>query len=241
MKSVHPYKKPMSGPMDSRRKTYCPPARGNIAASSPYASAPSSVMMPVRIHATSTNQGEWTLRPMSAETMKIPEPIIEPATSIVASVSVMALTNSDCGCVAVSFAIMLRGSGCGSRVTQARHTNAGVFSRRGKHGNLCWRKGWTLGQIEHDLPFHPDRSAVRLGPGTESIVAQHLIETPVVATVAGWRVLEAEHPPALVDVELHDDVLSPHRRGNGERRDEHLGRCRRQVLARASSGTGTNS
>ena len=33
---------------------------------------------------------------MLAETMKIPEPIIEPATSIVASVRVIALTNSGC-------------------------------------------------------------------------------------------------------------------------------------------------
>src|SRR5437762_2149096 len=94
-----------------------------MAASSPYASAPSSVMMPVRIHATSRNQGDPTLRPMSAETMKIPDPIIEPATSIVASVSDMALTNSDCGCVEDSFTIGLRGSrisGLGGRQTQER-------------------------------------------------------------------------------------------------------------------------
>jgi hypothetical protein len=35
---------------------------------------------------------------MLAETMKIPDPIIEPATSIVASVRVIALTNSGLGC-----------------------------------------------------------------------------------------------------------------------------------------------
>ena len=35
---------------------------------------------------------------MLAETMKIPEPIIEPATSIVASVRVIALTNSGLDC-----------------------------------------------------------------------------------------------------------------------------------------------
>jgi hypothetical protein len=34
---------------------------------------------------------------MSAETMKIPDPIMEPATSIVASVSDMAFTNSEDG------------------------------------------------------------------------------------------------------------------------------------------------
>jgi hypothetical protein len=44
---------------------------------------------------------------MSAETMKIPEPIIEPATSIVASVSVSALTNSrDDGVSAVGFVLV---------------------------------------------------------------------------------------------------------------------------------------
>jgi len=41
-----------------------------------------------------SQKGEPTEREMSAETMKMPDPIIEPATSIVASVSVSALTNS---------------------------------------------------------------------------------------------------------------------------------------------------
>src|SRR5216110_1418317 len=80
--------------MDSRRKTYWPPARGYIAASSPYESAPKIVITPVAIHAMSSQKGELTVREISAETMKMPEPIIEPATSIVASVSVSALTNS---------------------------------------------------------------------------------------------------------------------------------------------------
>src|SRR5690349_19163396 len=88
----------MSGPIDSRRKTYWPPARGNIAASSPYASAPRRVMTPVTIQAKSSQKGEPSVRDMLAETMKIPEPIIEPATSIVASVRVIALTNSGLAC-----------------------------------------------------------------------------------------------------------------------------------------------
>src|SRR6266480_6634173 len=50
--------------------------------------------MPETIHAISSQKGELTARDISAETMKIPDPIIEPATSIVASVSVSALTNS---------------------------------------------------------------------------------------------------------------------------------------------------
>src|ERR1700694_3041272 len=80
--------------MDSRRNTYCPPARGYIAASSPYASAPKMVTTPETTHAMRSQKGELTVREISAETMKIPDPIIEPATSIVASVSVSALTNS---------------------------------------------------------------------------------------------------------------------------------------------------
>src|SRR2546423_14159891 len=52
------------------------------------------VTTPETIHAISSQKGELTVREMSAETMKMPEPIIEPATSIVASVSVSALTNS---------------------------------------------------------------------------------------------------------------------------------------------------
>ena len=49
---------------------------------------------PETIHAMSSQKGEMTVREISAETMKMPDPIIEPATSIVASVSVSALTNS---------------------------------------------------------------------------------------------------------------------------------------------------
>src|SRR4051812_30611931 len=80
--------------MDSRRKTYWPPALGYMAASSPYASAPRIVTTPETTHAINSQKGEPMVREMSAETMKIPEPIIEPATSIVASVNVSALTNS---------------------------------------------------------------------------------------------------------------------------------------------------
>src|SRR5438105_1144958 len=50
--------------------------------------------MPETIHAISSQKGELTVRDISADTMKMPDPIIEPATSIVASVSVSALTNS---------------------------------------------------------------------------------------------------------------------------------------------------
>lgn len=58
-------------------------------------------MTPVTSHATRSQNGEPRLRAMLAETMKIPEPIIDPATSIVASVRVMALTNSGLDCVGI--------------------------------------------------------------------------------------------------------------------------------------------
>ena len=92
--NVQPYRKPGNGPSDSRRKMYWPPARGNIAASSPYASAPSTVITAVSSQTTSSQNGEPMVRPMSADTMKMPEPIIDPATSMVASVNVRARTNS---------------------------------------------------------------------------------------------------------------------------------------------------
>src|SRR5678816_2795994 len=91
----------MRGPSDSRRKTYCPPALGYIAASSPYARAPSKVITPVTTHAMSSRQGEGSDLAMSAETMKIPEPIIDPATSMVASVNVMAFTKPECSACAL--------------------------------------------------------------------------------------------------------------------------------------------
>src|ERR1039457_2422572 len=51
-------------------------------------------MIPVRIHAIRSQPGDPSVLPMSAATMNTPEPIMLPATSMVASVSVMALTNS---------------------------------------------------------------------------------------------------------------------------------------------------
>ena len=48
-------------------------------------SAAITVSAPVTPHTTSSQPAEPTNRAMSAETMKTPEPIIEPATSIVES------------------------------------------------------------------------------------------------------------------------------------------------------------
>ncbi len=64
---------------------YWPPAFGIIAASSPYESAAATVSTPVMSQAASSPPVEPVRRAMSAETMKMPEPIIEPTTIIVES------------------------------------------------------------------------------------------------------------------------------------------------------------
>src|SRR6266487_4285856 len=58
--------------------------------------------MPDSAHTTSSRPGAWTSRRISAETMKIPEPIIDPTTSAVASSRESALTKSACGCWVVA-------------------------------------------------------------------------------------------------------------------------------------------
>src|SRR6185295_12895433 len=80
-----PNRNPIDGPYASRRKTYWPPARGHIAASSAQQSAPVMVSTPASAHAASNQPGEPTSRDDSADVIKIPEPIIEPTTIIVAS------------------------------------------------------------------------------------------------------------------------------------------------------------
>src|ERR671939_432200 len=80
-----PKRNPIDGPYASRRNTYWPPARGHIAASSAQQSAPVIVRTPARAQAAITQPGEPTNRDDSAETIKIPDPIIEPTTITVAS------------------------------------------------------------------------------------------------------------------------------------------------------------
>src|SRR6266850_452763 len=82
---AQPKRNPIEGPKASRRKTYCPPARGHIAASSAQQRAPVIVRTPASAQATSSQPGAPTSREDSAETMKIPEPIMEPTTIMVAS------------------------------------------------------------------------------------------------------------------------------------------------------------
>src|ERR1700674_5513406 len=83
--SDQPKRKPVAGPKASRRKTYCPPARGIIAASSAQHSAPVIVSTPASAHAAKSHPGAPTSAADFAETMKMPEPIIDPITIIVAS------------------------------------------------------------------------------------------------------------------------------------------------------------
>src|SRR6476619_2150047 len=55
--------------------------------------------MPVIAHTTSSHPADPTNRPISAETMKTPDPIIDPATSMVESSKPSCLTNpSDVVC-----------------------------------------------------------------------------------------------------------------------------------------------
>src|SRR5688572_22740988 len=82
-----PKRNPTDGPYASLRKTYWPPARGHMAASSAQQSAPVIVSKPASPQAASNHPGDPTRRADSAEVMKMPEPIIDPTTIIVASSS----------------------------------------------------------------------------------------------------------------------------------------------------------
>src|SRR2546428_3972986 len=57
------------------------------------------VTIPEAAQTTSSRPGAWTSRSISAETMKIPEPIMDPTTRAVASTRDNAFTKSACGCL----------------------------------------------------------------------------------------------------------------------------------------------
>src|SRR5271156_855191 len=82
---VQPYRNPSVGENDSRRYTYCPPACGIIDASSPYESAAVIVRTPAITQESSSHPELPSCRDMSAETIKMAEPIMDPATIIVLS------------------------------------------------------------------------------------------------------------------------------------------------------------
>jgi hypothetical protein len=85
----------MDFPYASRKKTYTPPARGIMVASSEQQRAPVIVNKPATAHARSNQPGAPLSRDDSAEVMKMPEPIIEPITIIVASTGPSARTKPD--------------------------------------------------------------------------------------------------------------------------------------------------
>src|SRR6185436_14633520 len=99
--SDQPNRNPIEGPYASRRKTYCPPARGHIAASSAQHSAPVIVSTPASAHAASSHPGEPTSRDDSAEVMKMPDPIIDPTTIVVASSRLRPRTRFEEGVLAI--------------------------------------------------------------------------------------------------------------------------------------------
>src|SRR3954469_19431185 len=83
-----------------------------------------------RTQASISHIGDGTPRAMLAETMKIPDPIIDPATSIVASVRDIALTNPvpDCGVASVGTAeLLMQGTEKARRASPA--VAGGVFCR----------------------------------------------------------------------------------------------------------------
>src|SRR2546426_2917083 len=82
------------------------------------------VTTPESAQTTSSRPGVPTSLRISAETMKMPEPIIEPTTSAVASRREMAFTNSVCGCCAVAMRVLGREEGAGP------HNLVGLKRRR---------------------------------------------------------------------------------------------------------------
>src|SRR2546421_13015875 len=94
-KRVQPYKNPIEVPYASRRKTYTPPARGIMVGSSEQQSAPVMVNKPATPQASTSQPGAPLNRDVSAEVMKIPDPIIEPITIIVASTGPSPRTKPD--------------------------------------------------------------------------------------------------------------------------------------------------
>src|SRR6185436_1295690 len=204
--------------MDSLRKTYCPPARGYIAASSPYARAPRIVTTPDTIHAISSQNGELTVRAMSAATMKMPEPIIEPATSMVASVSVSALTNSrdDAVLSAPLVAVVVVKAFPGLRL------RLGVFlplcgrNVRPQRG-FCQRNG-----LENylDLGSVPLRRTVGMDARSESHRAQNFGDPLVVVAIASWIESNQLGVALLVHVEKGLHVKALYRLRRRHRRDE---------------------
>src|SRR5215213_5044589 len=147
-----------------------------------------------RTQASTSHIGEGTPRAMLAEVMKIPDPIIDPATSIVASVRDIAFTKpgldpaSDCGVASVETAELLMQGAGRKREGRPRRVPAAFFfganlakCREALQVSLD-RGRWNHGgarripselEVEAQLRDHADRRAVGTSPGAEPVSAQH--------------------------------------------------------------------
>src|SRR5271157_1284295 len=87
------------------------------------------VMKPVTSHAAISSAGELTSRAISADTMKMPEPIIEPITSVVALVRPSPFTNSlsPLARETVFVSVLNRPLGCGRYLRKNLHEKPQEF------------------------------------------------------------------------------------------------------------------
>jgi hypothetical protein len=79
-----PKRKAGSAPYASRRYTYSPPARGNMAASSATVSAPHSEITPPRIHTSATPPTLPASVATVLGTRKMPLPMVSPTAAAIA-------------------------------------------------------------------------------------------------------------------------------------------------------------
>src|SRR5215203_5384623 len=122
-------------------------------------------MTPESTQASIIQSGDGRSRAMLAETMKMPDPIIDPATSIVASVRVIALTNpeSDCGVASVETAELLM------QVRKKREGVDGGYRRRFRGNPAKCRRG-SKGPLGRTLEA-PSVASERDGARTRSRLA----------------------------------------------------------------------
>src|SRR3954462_14271883 len=152
------------------------------------------VTTPETTHAIRSQKGEFTVRAMSADTMNIPEPIIDPATSIVASVSVIALTNSrDDGAVSAVVVVVVNAF--------PQMPSFALCSPPAQRAEVTRRRPLLLGkELENDLDFRSVAlgGSVRTYTWSEAHRLQHLGHPFVVVAIAGWIESEKLCIPFLV-------------------------------------------
>src|SRR5206468_6087470 len=143
-------------------------------------------MIPDNTQARIIQSGDGSPRAMLAETMKMPDPIIEPATSIVASVRVIALTNPvpACGVASVVTAELLIqvrkkregvDGGCRRRFRHNPAKSRGALGLPlGMHARigLVRERRHATSELVSDLCFHAKWTAV----GASSRLETHLSE-----------------------------------------------------------------